>query len=252
MVEVKLGYSGRVLKTVDKDAYIGIHKTVAQLMKNNKICIAFDVKNCEFTFVGFDELSGGRPNFPGFKQTALGKKMMQRDADTPIKSNYLFLKPFKILMSSKADNFFKTQNIFWAEGKINKTKKFQLDNDIIEQDSGIKKINGKIIEEESNIKGVSVKKTKSLSEVLGKGTIWCLCPREMEKRTLAATNPDEVQDLIENMEKKIKEKEDNLKTENLQKLKKDCQSYVSIMKSELAKLDDIKFFKESCELSSQS
>ena len=74
----------------------------------------------------------------------------------------------------------------------------------------------------------------------------------MEKRTLAATNPDEVQDLIENMEKKIKEKEDNLKTKDLQNLKKDCQSYVSIMKSELAKLDDIDFFKESCELSSQS
>lgn len=233
MVKVKLGYSGCVLKTKDKDAYIGIHKTVAQLMKNNKICIAFDVKNYEFTFVEFDELNGGRPDFPGFKQTALGKKLLKKDKDVQIKGNYLSFPPFKILMSSKADNFFKTQNIFWAQGKINKTKKFQLDNDIIEQDSGIKKINGKIIEEESNIKGVSVKKTKSLSEVLRKGTIWCLCPREMEKRTLAATNPDDIKDLTPKEQEK-------------------CKLYVSIMKSELAKLDDIDFFKESCELSSQS
>ena len=242
MAEVKLGYNGCVLKTKNKDAYIGIHKTVAKLMNKNNICIAFDVKNYEFTFVELDELSGGRPDFPGFKQTALGKKLLKKDRDIQIKGNYLSFPPFKILMSSKADNFFKTQNIFWAEGKINKTKNFKLD----------------VLESENNedLKGLTstqdVKNTKSLSEVLGKGTIWCLCPRNMEKRTLAATNPDEVQDLIESMEKKIKEKEGNLKKEDLQKLKEDCQSYVSIMKSELAKLDDIPYFKESCELSSQS
>ena len=222
MTEVKLGYSGCVLKTLNKDAYIGIHKTVAKLIKNNEICIAFDVKNCEFTFVGFDELSGGRPNFPGFKQTAVGKKMMQKDADTPIKSNYLFLKPFKILMSSKADKFFKTQNIFWAHGKINKTKNFKLD--VLESENN-KDLEG--LTSTQNVKNIS-----SLREVLGKGTIWCLCPREMEKRTLAATNPDDIKDLTPEEQEK-------------------CKLYVSIMKSELAKLDDIPYFKESCELSSQ-
>ena len=221
IAEVKLGYSGCVLKTLNKDAYIGIHKTVAKLMKNNEICIAFDVKNCEFTFVGFDELSG-RPNFLDFKQTALGKKMMQKDADTPIKSNYLFLKPFKILICSKADQFFKTQNIFFAHGKINKTKNFK--SDVLESE------NNEDLKDLTSTKGV--KNISSLREVLGKRTIWCLCPREMEKRTLAATNLDGIKDLTPEEQEK-------------------CKLYVSIMKSELAKLDDIPYFKESCELSSQ-
>ena len=222
MAEVKLGYSGCVLKTLNKDAYIGIHKTVAKLMKQNNICIAFDVKNCEFNFVELDELNNERPNFPGFKQTAIGKKMMQKDTDTPIKSNYLFLKPFKILMSSKADKFFKTQSIFWAHGKINKTKNFKSDILESENSEGLKNL--------TSTKGV--KNISSLREVLGKGTIWCLCPREMEKRTLAATNPDDIKDLTPEEQEK-------------------CKLYVSIMKSELAKLDNIPYFKESCELSSQ-
>lgn len=211
MAEVKLGYGGCVLKTLNKETYIGIHNTVATLMKQNKICIAFDVKNCEFTFVEFDELNNEKPNFPSFKQTALGKKMMQKDDDTPIKSNYLFLKPFKILMSNKADKFFKTQNIFWAHGKINKSKNFSIND--------------------KNTEGIN--SIDNLREILGKGTIWCLCPRNMEKRTLAATNPDDIKNLTPEEQEK-------------------CKLYVSIMKSELANLNDIKFFKESCELASQS
>ncbi len=223
MAEVKLGYSGRVLKTKKDGVYLGIHVTVAKMMEQNDICIAFDVNNKEFTFVAKSELSQEKPDFPSFKQTALGKKLMKKDSNVPMKGNYLSLYPYKILMSNEAEKFFKTKNIFWARGKINKTKSFDsnvLDSENDENTKGL-----------SNLKGV--KKTRSLSEVLSKETIWCLCPKTMEKRTLAATNPEDV--------KALKSKEQ----------KKECEILVSIMKSELADLNKIDYFKESCELASK-
>lgn len=224
MANVKLGYGGRVLKTQMKDVYLGIHITVAKMMKQNNICIAFDTENCEFTFVAVDELSNEKPNFPSFKQTALGKQLLKKFKDVPMKGNDLRFRPYKILMSSEAEKFFKNKNVFWAQGKVNKTKNF--DSNVLESENN------------EDLKGLTstkdVKNIKSLSEVLAKGTIWCLCPKEMEKRTLAATNPDDV--------KKLESKEDQ----------KECEVLVSIMKSELAKLDDIPYFKESCELASQS
>ncbi len=203
MAEVKLGYGGRVLKTKNKDAYIGIHKEVAKMMKSKKIYIVFDIENNYFNFASEAECSTGEePKFKNFKET-IGKDLVASDGNTPIKSNNLYLKPFYIRMSNDAAKVFKGAKVFWAHGKINKSKEFNLDGD--------------------------VKDFKGIREILGQGTVWCLCPQSMADRSLAVTNASDLADLTPEEQEK-------------------CKLYVSITKSELFPLNDIPYFKESCEL----
>lgn len=222
MVNVKLGYGDRVLKTLNKDAYFGIQKDVAKLMIKNKICIAFDIENCELDFVGIDELGKEKPNFKNFNQTEIGKKLLKQDNETPVKGGKLFLKPFKILMSNKAANFFNSQKIFFAHGKINKSKNFQLDGK--KTDENLFEIDSK-----GNRRRIVNKSIDDFRKILGKGTVWCLCHPKMEGRSLAATNPDDIKNLTPEEQKK-------------------CETYISIMKTELANLNEVPYFKESCDL----
>ena len=234
---VRLGYNGRVLKTKNKDAYFGIHKKIAEFMKTKKICIAFDIKNCELDFVKIEELGSEKPDLKKFNQTKLGRELLKVD-EVPIRQGNLGpLKPFKIMMSTQAANIL-YKKAFWAHGKINKSKNFKLDGQqVANEDSAY--LRDKYGEIKKDAAGNPLTKegirnsVDSLEDfkkkVLGKGTIWCLCPNEMEKRSLAVTNPDYVE---------------KLKPEEQEK----CKLYVSIMKNELDVLFDIPYFRESCDV----
>jgi hypothetical protein len=100
-----------------------------------------------------------------------------------------------------------------SKGKINKLKNFKLDG----------------VENNSNLKGVKSPK-EDIQKILNGKTVWILCPKELEKRTLSATNPESINNLT-NEEDKEK-----------------CKIYISIIKNELGNLNTIHYFKECLDL----
>ena len=217
MGDIKWGYGGKVLKAKGQ-AYIGIHKDVVKKYMGKaseddkwKMYLVFDIANGFLNFATADECSTGEePNFPKFAQTKPGKELLNQDGNTPIKSGFLYLKPFYVRMSAGAASKFGNK-VFWAHGKINKSAKFNLPK------------------KDGDAAGGGVKNFKGLKEILGSETVWCLCPRALEERSLAFTNPEELGELTEDEREK-------------------CKTYISILKTELFPISTIPFMKDCIEM----
>lgn len=198
-VPVELQFKGCGLKLKTPGAYLGIHKKVAAYMEN-KICVAFDIANNELDFVKIKELGNEKPDFKQFNRDILGKELLQIDNKISMiggKNPKNFL-PYKILMSDKASRSL-SKVAFWAHGKL---------------------------------KDVDENKVDSISDLkkqLGQITVWCLYPRRMEDNSIAAENPDMLEDFDEEEQKRY-------------------TRYFTINSGELAMWEKIPFFKESLEL----
>lgn len=220
-MDIKYGYGGKVLKAKG-EAYIGIHKDVVKKFMGKaseddkwKMYLVFDIANKFLNFATSDECSKGEePKFPRFKNTKPGRELLEQDSHTPVRSNFLYLKPFYVRMSVGAALRFQDK-VFWAHGKINKSAKFNLPK--------AKDANGE------KIKGEGVSNFKSLKEILGSSTVWCLCPQELRNRSLAVTNAEELSSLS---------REERLK----------CRTYISITKAELFPITQIPFMEECVEI----
>lgn len=143
------------------------------------------------------------------------RKKQKEEKPSKLLDNQLFLKPFKILMQDKAQKLLKVKNICFLNGRINKLKNFKLEG----------------VENNANLEGVKNSK-ENLDEILNGRTVWILATKSIEKRTISSTNP-EYKNILTNEDDKRK-----------------CETYVSIMKNELANLESMDYFKESLELES--
>ena len=90
-------------------------------MNREKITLVFDEQNLNLCFFGKEEAVEKKPNFIKFSETSDGKRLMAKE-DNILKDGNLFLKPFKILITKKVDDFFKTKHVSFIRGKIDMNK----------------------------------------------------------------------------------------------------------------------------------
>lgn len=192
------------------------------IIKTNDSCFCIQKKVAELfridqICIGFDKKQLEISFFEAeeLKQYSEKKKKQKEEKPSKLLNNQLFLKPFKILMLDKAQKFLKVKNICFFNGRINKLKNFKLEG----------------VENNANLEGVKNSK-ENLDEILNGRTVWILATRSIEKRTISSTNP-EYKNILTNEDDKRK-----------------CETYVSIMKNELANLESMDYFKESLELES--